>query len=151
MARPPRCRWVGRLPGVNYFKPCGIPLSGLDEVVVTVDEFEALQLAELERLYQEQAAERMKVSRQTFGRIIESAQRKVAEAFVEGKALRIEGGSFEVKKVRTFECADCGHSWQEPFGTGRPAECPECHGGNVYRADAGGGRGKRQASSRHWP
>jgi predicted DNA-binding protein (UPF0251 family) len=139
------------LPGVTYFKPRGIPLTGLEEVVVTVDEFEALRLADLEGLYQEKAAERMKVSRQTFGRIIESAHRKVAEAFVEGKALRIEGGRFEVKKVRTFKCADCGQSWQEPFGTGWPAECPGCHGGNVYRADAGGEREKRQASSRHSP
>lgn len=141
MPRPPHCRWVGRLPDASYFKPRGIPLSDLQEVLVTVDELEALRLADLEGLYQEQAAERMKVSRQTFGRIIELARRKVAKALVEGKALRINGGNFQVKKMRTFECADCGHSWQEPFGTGRPVGCPECHSRNMSRAD--GGRGRR--------
>ena len=65
-----------------------------------MDELEALRLADLESLYQEQAAGRMKVSRQTFGRIVESARRKVAEALVEGKALRIDGGAYEVKRER---------------------------------------------------
>ena len=48
-----------------------------------------------------------------------------------------------MKKVRTFECADCGNSWQEPLGTSWPGECPACHGGNVHRLDAGGGRENR--------
>jgi len=59
---------------------------------MSLDEFEALRLADLEGLYQEQAALRMNVSRPTFGRIIDSAHRKVAEVLVHGKALRIEGG-----------------------------------------------------------
>ena len=66
----------------------------LEEVVLTIDEFEAVRLADLEGLYQEQAAEKMNVSRQTFGRIIESARKKVAEALVQGKALKIGGGEF---------------------------------------------------------
>ena len=85
MARPRNCRRVGSMPGSNYFKPRGIPLSTLEEVVLSVDEFEAIRLADLEGLYQEQAAERMKVSRQTFGRIIETAHRKVAEALVKAR------------------------------------------------------------------
>src|SRR4030042_4914358 len=92
MARPRNCRRVGSIPECNYVKPTGIPLSTLEEVVLTVDECEAIRLADLESLYQEQAAERMHVSRQTFGRIIESAHKKVAEALVKGKALRIEVG-----------------------------------------------------------
>ena len=94
MARPINCRRVGSMPESNYFKPRGIPLSVLEEVVLTVDEFEAIRLADLESLYQEKAAEKMKVSRQTFGRIIDSAHKKVAEALVQGKALKIEGGKF---------------------------------------------------------
>jgi len=94
VARPPRSRYVGQLPGADYFKPRGIPLSQLGEIVLRVDEIEAMRLADLEGLYQEQAAQQMNVSRQTFGRIINSAHRKVAEALVEGKALRIEGGRF---------------------------------------------------------
>ncbi len=59
---------------------------------MTLDEFEALRLADLERLYHERAAEQMQVSRPTFSRIIDSARAKVADALVHGKALRIEGG-----------------------------------------------------------
>lgn len=84
------------MPGARYFKPRGIPLSELEEVVLTVDELEAVRLADLMQLYQSQAAEKMNVSRQTFGRIIESAHRKIAQALVDGKALRIEGGEFEL-------------------------------------------------------
>jgi len=76
MARPRYCRRVGSIPESNYFKPRGIPLSVLEEVVLTVDEFEAIRLADLEGLYQDRAAEKMNVSRQTFGRIIESGRKK---------------------------------------------------------------------------
>lgn len=100
MARPRLCRRVGCLPGSQYFKPRGIPLSALGEINLTIDEFEAIRLADLEGLYQDQAAEKMNVSRQTFGRIIESAHKKVAEALVEGKALKIEGGDFEMNTIR---------------------------------------------------
>ena len=96
MARPKRCRRISSTPGSRYFKPRGIPLAVLEEVVLSFDEYEAIRLADLESLYQEQAAEQMGVSRQTFGRIIESAHHKVAEALVKGKALKIEGGAVEV-------------------------------------------------------
>jgi predicted DNA-binding protein (UPF0251 family) len=123
------------VPQSDYFKPRGIPLSALEEVVLTVDEFEAVRLADLQGLYQEQAAERMNVSRQTFGRIIESAHKKVAEALVQGKALKIEGGEFEMASMRKFRCYDCQHSWELPFGTGRPGNCPSCKSGNIHRAE----------------
>jgi predicted DNA-binding protein (UPF0251 family) len=131
------------MPETNYFKPRGIPLSLLEEVILTVDEFEAIRLADLEGFYQEQAAEKMNVSRQTFGRIIESAHRKVAEALVRGKALKIEGGEFEMASMRKFKCYACQHSWDLPYGTGRPDNCPSCKSGNIHRAqeDRGCGRG----------
>jgi predicted DNA-binding protein (UPF0251 family) len=134
MARPRNCRRVGFMPESNYFKPRGIPLSMLEEVILTVDEFEAIRLADLENLYQEQAAEKMKVSRPTFGRIIDSAHKKVAEALVKGKALKIEGGEFEMAATRKFKCYDCQHSWELPYGTGRPKNCPSCRSGNIHRA-----------------
>jgi len=135
MARPRNCRRVGSIPGSTYFKPKGIPLPVLEEVVLTVDECEAIRLADLESLYQEQAAERMKVSRQTFGRIIESAHKKVAEALVKGKALRIEGGEFEMAAMRTFACSDCQHAWGLSYGMRRPENCPFCKSGNIHRAE----------------
>jgi predicted DNA-binding protein (UPF0251 family)/predicted Fe-Mo cluster-binding NifX family protein len=73
-------------------KPAGIPARELEEVRLGFDEAEALRLADLEGLYQEAAARSMGVSRQTFGRIIETARRKVADAILNAKALRIEGG-----------------------------------------------------------
>ena len=148
MARPRNCRRVDSMPGSSYFKPRGIPLSTLEEVVLSVDEFEAIRLADLEGLYQEQAAERMKVSRQTFGRIIESAHRKVAETLVKGKALKIEGGAVEMASMRKFRCEDCQHSWDIQYGSGKPGICPACQSGNVRRAEedrgAARGYGRRQ-------
>ena len=96
MSRPRQCRRVGQLPPATYYKPRGIPLRTLEQVALTVDEFEAIRLADLEGLYQEEAARRMNVSRQTFGRILEAAHKKVADVLVNGKALSIEGGPIEV-------------------------------------------------------
>jgi predicted DNA-binding protein (UPF0251 family) len=87
---------VAQLPQVTYFKPRGVPLALLERVDLTVDELEALRLADLEGLYQEEAAQRMHVSRQTFGRIVDRARRKVADALTGGKALSIAGGTVEV-------------------------------------------------------
>jgi predicted DNA-binding protein (UPF0251 family) len=78
----------------------------LPEVVMALDEFEAMRLADLDGLYQEQAAEQMNVSRPTFSRIIDSAHRKVADALVHGKALRIEGGPVRVEGRRCCRMHD---------------------------------------------
>jgi len=94
--RPRQCRRVTQLPQASYYKPQGVPMRMLQQVALTVDELEALRLADFEGLYQEQAAQRMNVSRQTFGRILEAAHKKVADALVHGKALSIEGGPIEV-------------------------------------------------------
>ena len=153
MARPVQCRRVGLLPPCSVYKPAGIPARFLEEVVLTMDEFEAIRLADLEGMYQEDAAEQMKVSRQTFGRIIESARKKTANALVTGKALRIEGGEFQMPQMRTFKCAKCDHSWQVPFGTGRPMECPACKEKDIHRDEnergsgMGGGRCRRRGAA----
>jgi predicted DNA-binding protein (UPF0251 family) len=141
---------VAGLPRCKVFKPAGLPACSLEEVVLTVDELEAIRLADLRGLYQEQAAEQMKVSRQTFGRIIESAHRKVAETLVEGKALKIEGGAIVMADMRTFRCHDCQHAWQVPFGAGRPQECPNCKSLSIHRAcqDRGARRGRPACAGR---
>lgn len=97
MARRPCCKLVEELPGVRYFKPRGVPLMELEEVTLAFEELEALRLAHLEGLYQQGAAERMGISRATFGRVLEAAHRKVTQALVGGMALRIEGGSYAVE------------------------------------------------------
>jgi len=94
MPRPKCCRNVDVMPEKTCFRPDGATSwSCPQEVSLSIDEYESLRLADLEGLYQEQAASRMNVSRQTFGRIVEAARRKVADVIVNGKTLRIEGRS----------------------------------------------------------
>ena len=94
--RPFCARRVSGKPAAPVFKPAGVPLREIEEILMTLDEFEALRLADLDGLYQEQAAEQMDVSRATFSWIVDSARRKVADALVHGKALRMEGGPVHV-------------------------------------------------------
>ena len=108
MPRPFCCRRIAGQPGASIFKPIGIPMRTLDEVVMTLDEFEAIRLADLDGLYQEAAAKQMGVSRPTFSRISAAAHRKVADALVHGKALRIEGGPVRVAGHRCCEAHDRG-------------------------------------------
>ena len=95
MPRPCRCRRIRCRPDTDYFKPRGIPLDALEEVNLTLDELEAIRLADLTELYQEDAAKKMNISRQTFGNIINSAHKKIADALLNAKALKIEGGTIE--------------------------------------------------------
>lgn len=142
MARPRCCRRIGGEPGCRVFQPSGVPASSLDEVVLSIDEFEAIRLADFEGLYHEQAAEQMNVSRQTFGRIIEAARSRIAKVLVEGLALRIEGGGGESAEKRTFKCDECQHTWDVPFGTGRPAGCPACRGKSIFCSEERRGTGE---------
>ena len=103
MVRPFKLRKVCCSPGVDYFKPRGIPLQILEEVKLTMDEFEAIRLADLDGLYQETAARKMNISRQTFGNIIAAAHKKIADFLVNGKSLRIEGGIIKFA-VKTPQC-----------------------------------------------
>ena len=103
MPRPCCLRHIDVLPCSVYFKPAGIPVRQLEEVVLTLDELETLRLADLEGLYQEQAAEKMKISRPTFSRIVAQARRKVADALIHGKALRLEGGAVVMKADQTMK------------------------------------------------
>ncbi len=95
MPRPCRCRRVRCNPDKNYFKPRGMPVNELEEINLTLDELEAIRLADFMELYQEDAAKRMNISRQTFGNIINSAHKKIADVLLNAKALKIEGGPVE--------------------------------------------------------
>ena len=90
MPRPRKPRCLRFTPGVDYFKPIGIPLRHLDEVVISPDEIEALKLHDVDGLEHKEAAKKMKVSQPTFGRIINSAYKKIAFSLVKGRAIRIE-------------------------------------------------------------
>lgn len=103
MARPMKCRRVACDVSAVYFKPQGIPMCNLEEVELEMDEVEALRLADLEELYQADAAEKMGVSRQTFGNIIARAHKKVADAILGGKALRITTKSGSIERTSSCE------------------------------------------------
>lgn len=93
MPRPCKCRRIRCNPDTNYFKPRGIPVDMLEEINLTLDELEAIRLADFAGLYQEDAAGKMNISRQTFGNIINSAHKKIADALLNAKALKISGGA----------------------------------------------------------
>jgi predicted DNA-binding protein (UPF0251 family) len=136
MSRPIKCRRIYCNPDYTYFKPRGIPLNELEEIQLTLDEVEAIRLADKEGLYQEDAASKMKISRQTFGNILNSAHKKIAEFLIEGKVLKIEGGNIEIME-RHFTCYDCKNEWKVPCGTCRPGECPKCKSKNICRVSQG--------------
>lgn len=128
MVRPKKNRVVAFNPNISYFKPRGIPMLDLEEVRLTVDEREAIRLADLVGMSYEDAGAKMDVSRATFGRIIQHARKVIADALINGKAINVEGGNYTISaEARIFLCDRCGHKWEEPLGTGRPSECPACH------------------------
>ncbi len=110
MSRPQKRRRVEFLPNANYYKPAGIPLRDLKEVSMSIEEAEAIRLKDLEGLEQGQGAEKMNISRPTFQRVLASARQKIANALLNGKAIRIEGGNFQMT-WRRFHCHR-GNEWE---------------------------------------
>jgi predicted DNA-binding protein (UPF0251 family) len=126
--RPQRKRLIRFMPEITYFKPAGIPLRNLPEVILTFDELEALRLGELEDLDQENAAKKMKISRITFQRILHRAHKKISEALIYGKAIKIFGG-----EIMTNNQSPKGRrTWGQFAGRGQGlggsevCVCPSC-------------------------
>ena len=126
VARPKCCRTVEFLPTISCFVPMDNYSDNYPSVVLSVDELEAIRLADYDGLSHELAGNRMNISRQTFGRVIETARKKVAESLTNGIALKIEGGNFAIHEIRTFVCMKCEHHWDVSCSKGRPKQCPEC-------------------------
>lgn len=101
-----RNRRVAMLPPMEGFKPFGIPMRELESVILLFEEFEAIRLVDYENLTQEEASERMSISRPTFTRLYDKARKSVAKAFVEGKAIMIQGGNF-ITEDYWYKCQDC--------------------------------------------
>lgn len=142
MPRPRCCRKIAGQPACKLFQPMGVPAAGLEQVELSLEEYEAIRLADHEGLYQEAAARQMGVSRQTFGRTVESARRKVARALVLGLALGIEAreGAPTLLPVAgpdllPYHCSACGNAWRERCGAGKPKCCPSCNSPHFQRSD----------------
>jgi len=125
MPRPVKCRRVNFLPEVKYYKPAGVPIRDVAEVCLSIEEVEAIRLKDLEGLEQEASAAMMNISRPTYHRVLNAAHHKIAEALFSGKAIRIEGGNFEIPPCH-FKCVN-GHEWDVPFKVENnelPQVCP---------------------------
>lgn len=118
MPRPRKMRWIHAQPGATIFKPKGIPMLMLEQVDLEMDEVEALRLADLENLSQENAAEAMQVSRATFGRIVARARQKTADALIHGKVIRIIGDDAENPQI-SGDFPPGGHGAWHGCGRGR--------------------------------
>ena len=148
MARPKRPRLVQFLPEVTFFKPQGVPVNQLEQVDLSVDELEALRLVDFNGLEQEKAADQMHISQSTLQRILASARKKIAQALVLGKAIKVKGG--EVKMVNRpgggrgrggqggpyrggpggiCTCTNPDCEYEEEHQVGKPCyqqKCPQC-------------------------
>jgi len=157
MGRQPLWRRVDFIPRVTYFKPTGVPVAQLQEVRLSVEEAEAIRLKDREGLGQDQCAQRMSISRTTFHRILVLARQKIADALLNGRAIRIAGGNFEMT-VRRFRC-DNGHEWEVPFEVminTPPQFCPTCNTPSIMAlwpwgpAWGRGDGGRRHRGGRNW-
>lgn len=90
MPRPRSCRRVNFYPSITFFKPQGIPLQQLKKVSLSSEEIEALRLKNIENLDQIECAQKMNTSQSTFQRILSSAYKKISDALINGKAIKIE-------------------------------------------------------------
>ena len=124
MARPEKNRNVLMPPSFNNFKPVGIKMTNMEQILLTLDEYEALRLADYDGLEHSEAAEKMNISRPTFTRLITKTRQKIAEFIVEGKALQIEGGSVHFSQNMIL-CLNCENRYQVSLNKKEYA-CPEC-------------------------
>lgn len=140
--------WVESPPPATYYKPAGVPLRELEEVCLSLEEFEALRLKDLEGLEQVQCARRMGVARTTFQRILYAARAKIAEALVEGKAISIEGGRYVLHTECRYRCDVCGHEFERfrDIDQGAMMACPGCGRGtaSMVCSSKGPGQGRRR-------
>ena len=129
MRGPYRKRLVQNIPNFKNFKPSGIPRKMLKKMELTLDEYEAIRLADYSKLEHLEASEKMKISRPTFTRLIDQARQKVATALIDGMELIIEGGNVNLKNT-IYECRDCGDIQESPMEQETDG-CPDCGSSNI--------------------
>lgn len=152
MPRPKRHRIIQRIPDIRYFKPQGVPLNSLTEVSITMGEFEALRLKHYEGLNQTNCSKKMHISQSTFSRILENVHKKLTSAFIEGKAIKFQGGKF-LHLFLGYGCLDCDHEWEMDTGkilqmsenphreikdiipdpSKNAISCPKCKSSEIYK------------------
>jgi uncharacterized protein len=106
MARPHKSRRISNPPKMKGFKPFGMPMCRIEPVILKFEEYESIRLVNYEKMPQDEAAQKMDVSRPTFTRIYNSALKQIALSFVEGKAIVIEGGNYQLDN-EWYRCKKC--------------------------------------------
>ncbi len=125
MPRPKQCRIIEGPPRCEGFKPKGIPSRLVKKIILSIDEYESIRLADHLGLEHEEASKRIGISRSVFTRLVERARTKVANALVEGCELVIEGGEYHFE-TQCFRCNDCHYVMNVPMGEGQPEKCVQC-------------------------
>ncbi len=139
MPRPENSRIVLEPPLFGEFKPVGVPGGSLQQILLSLDEYEAIRLADHKGYSHEEASEEMEISRSTFSRLIDRARKKIAEFLIGGKILSIEGGSIHFRN-NIIQCTDCGHMFKTKIGLVMD-KCPECGLSNLLSLAGGFGHG----------
>ncbi|MDX2443086.1 MAG: DUF134 domain-containing protein [Bacteroidales bacterium] len=140
MPRPKNKRIVFEPPLFTEFKPIGIASRTLEQISLSLDEFEAVRLADYSGLSHEEASGEMEISRSTFTRLIEKARKKMADFLMNGKILSIEGGNVHFRN-NIIQCLDCGHMFKTKIEM-PIMECPSCKSNNLLNVAGGFGHGK---------
>ncbi len=140
MSRPKNNRIVHEPPIFTEFKPARVPGKSLVQIQYTLDEFEAMRLADFMGLSHEEAANEMEISRSTFSRLIEKSRKKIAEFIIQGKMLTIDGGNIHFRR-NIIQCCNCGHMFKTSMDT-PVTHCPECNSNNLLNLAGGFGHGK---------
>ncbi|MCF8299101.1 MAG: DUF134 domain-containing protein [Saprospiraceae bacterium] len=140
MPRPQDNRIVHEPPLFTEFKPIGVMARDLEQIMLSLDEFEAIRLADYNGLSHAEAADEMEISRSTFSRLIEKARKKVSDFFINGKLLNIEGGNVHFRN-NIIKCQKCGYMFRISIGQ-EITECPVCHSDNLLNHAGGFGHGK---------
>ena len=140
MPRPKKERKVHKPPFYTRFKPTGIAAKDLKQLILSLDEYEAIRLADFYGMSQEEAAEEMEISRPTFTRLIEQARKKMADFLINGKVLTLDGGNIHFKN-NVIKCEDCGHMFTISLQA-NIQNCPNCDSSNLTNLAGGFGHGR---------
>ena len=140
MSRTEKDRIIFKPPVFSEFKPLGISMKSLSQTQLSIDEYEALRLADFIGLSHVEASEEMGISRPTFTRLIEKTRRKIADFIIKGKLLTIEGGNIHFRN-NIIKCDNCGHMFTINIKNSI-TKCPKCDSGNLQNLAGGFGHGK---------
>ncbi len=140
MSRPKNERFVVKPPLFTQFKPIGVRPEMLKDTKLSLDEYEALRLADYEAYSHAEAAEEMEISRSTFSRLVECARKKTATFIINGTFLSIEGGNVHFRS-NIIRCTDCGQMFKISMSNDIEI-CPKCNSKNLLNLAGGFGHGK---------